>query len=60
MTKPYKFFRPSEELNLPRVGLVAGIQGGLYAGANAWWSGAWYSKYDKGKFHFFNDWNDVS
>ena len=58
MTKPYKFFRPSEELNLPRVGLVAGIQGGLYAGANAWWSGAWYSKYDKGKFHFFNDWNE--
>ncbi len=58
MTKPYKFFRPSEVLNKPRVGLVAGIEGGLYAVANVWWSSAWYSKYDKSKFHFFNDWGE--
>lgn len=62
MTKPFKFFRPSEVLNKGRVGLVAGIEGGLYAVANYWWSSAWYSKYDKTKFHFFNDfgeWNQM-
>lgn len=62
MMKPYKFFRPSEVLNKPRVALVAGLEGGLYAVANAWWSSAWYSKYDKTKFHFFNDfgeWNQM-
>ncbi|MEN9448350.1 MAG: hypothetical protein RJA25_1640 [Bacteroidota bacterium] len=58
MAKPYSFFRPSEKLNLPRVGLVAGMQAGLYAIANVWWSTAWYSKTEKTKFHFFNDWNE--
>ncbi len=58
MTKPYKFFRPSEQLNIPRVALVTGMIGGLYAGANAWWSGAWYSKTEKSKFHTFNDWGE--
>src|SRR4051812_43224361 len=58
MIKPYKFFRPSEVLNKPRVALVAGLEGGLYAIANVWWSSAWYSKYDKVKFHFFNDWGE--
>ena len=38
MIKPYKFFRPSEVLNKPRVAMVAGMQGGLYAAANTWWS----------------------
>lgn len=58
MIKPYKFFRPSEVLNKPRVALVTGMEGGLYAVANVWWSSAWYSKYDKSKFHFFNDWGE--
>lgn len=58
MIKPYKFFRPSEQLNIPRVALVTGMIGGLYAGANAWWSGAWYSKTEKSKFHTFNDWGE--
>lgn len=58
MTKPYAFFRPSEELNKPRVALVTTFIGGMYAAANVWWSGAWYSKYDRGKFHTFNDWNE--
>ncbi len=58
MSKPFSFFRPSEVLNKPRVGLVTGFIGGLYIGANAWWSGAWYSKYDRTKFHFFNDWGE--
>ncbi len=58
MIKPFKFFRPSETLNLPRVALVSGMIGGLYAGANAWWSAAWYSQTEKGKFHTFNDWGE--
>lgn len=58
LNKPYKFFRWSDVLNKPRVGMVAGLQGGLYAIANVWWSSAWYSKYDREKFHFFNDWNE--
>ena len=58
MSKPYSFFRPSEVLNKPRVALVSGMVAGLYAGANAWWSAAWYSKYDRGKFHLFNDWGE--
>ncbi len=58
MAKPYKFFRPSEQLNLPRVALVTGMIGGFYAGANAWWSAAWYSKTERGKFQFFNDWGE--
>ena len=58
MIKPYKFFRPSEQLNIPRVAMVTGMIGGLYAGANAWWSGAWYSQTEKAKFHTFNDWGE--
>lgn len=58
MIKPYSFFRPSEKLNIPRVAFVSGMIGGLYAGANAWWSSAWYSKTEKDKFHMFNDWGE--
>lgn len=58
MIKPYSFFRPSEQLNKPRVALVSGMIAGLYAGANAWWSAAWYSKFDRGKFRLFNDWGE--
>lgn len=58
MIKPYSFFRPSEVLNKPRVALVSGMIGGLYAGANAWWSSAWYAQTEKSKFHFFNDWGE--
>ena len=58
MIKPYSFFRPSEKLNIPRVAFVSGMIGGLYAGANAWWSSAWYSKTEKDKFHLFNDWGE--
>jgi hypothetical protein len=58
LAKPFPFFRPSEVLNKPRVGLVSGLIGGLYAGANVWWSSAWYSKYDRSSFHFFNDWGE--
>jgi hypothetical protein len=58
MTKPYSFFRPSEQLNIPRVALVTGMIGGLYAAANTWWSAAWYSKTERGKFRFFNDWGE--
>lgn len=32
--------------------MVAGMQGGLYAAANTWWSTAWYAKTEKGKFRF--------
>ena len=42
LAKPYKFFENSPELNKRRVALVAGLQGGLYAAANTWWSTAWY------------------
>ncbi len=58
LNKPFSFFRPSEVLNKPRVALVTGMQGGLYAIANIWWSSAWYSKYDRSKFHLFNDWGE--
>jgi hypothetical protein len=58
MIKPYRFFRPSEVQNKPRIGFVTGLIGGLYAGANAWWSSAWYSKFERDKFHFFNDWGE--
>lgn len=58
LCKPYPFFETSNVLNKPRVGFVSGTIGGLYAAANAWWSSAWYSKYDKDKFHFFNDWSE--
>lgn len=58
LAKPYKFFETSQVLNKPRVGFVAGTIGGMYAAANVWWSSAWYSKYDKDKFHFFNDWSE--
>jgi hypothetical protein len=56
LRKPYKFFENSKELNKPRIGFIAGFNGGMYIAANAWWSSAWYSKYNKSKFHFFNDW----
>jgi len=58
MNKPYPFFQPSPVLNKPRVGFVSGMIGGLYAAANVWWSSAWYSKYERGKFQFFNDWRE--
>ena len=52
---PYKFFENSKEFNLPRtLTLSLGI-GVMYGAANAWWSAAWYSKYERGKFGFFND-----
>ncbi len=60
LAKPYKFFENSPELNKRRVALVAGLQGGLYAAANTWWSTAWYSKTEKSKFHTFNDWGDFN
>lgn len=53
--KPYKFFENSQEFNLPRT-LTASLSiGVVYTAANAWWSAAWYSKYDRGGFRFFND-----
>ncbi len=58
MRKPYSFFRNSEVLNKPRVGLVSGMIAGLYATANAWWSAAWYSQSEREKFHLFNDWGE--
>lgn len=58
MIKPYSFFRPSEVLNKPRVAFVSGMIAGLYGGANAWWSSAWYTKTEKSKFHTFNDWGE--
>jgi len=53
--KPYKFFETSEEFNLPRTLTVSAGIGVMYTAANAWWSAAWYSKYDRGGFRFFND-----
>ena len=58
LAKPFSFFRNSETLNKPRVGLVTGMVGGLYAAANAWWSAAWYSQSEREKFHLFNDWGE--
>lgn len=52
---PYKFFENSKEFNLPRTLTVSVGIGVMYAAANAWWSAAWYSKYERGKFGFFND-----
>ena len=54
MIKPFKFFCPSEVLNKPRVALVAGLEGGLYAVANVWWSNAWYSKYGRNPIAAFH------
>lgn len=56
LRKPYKFFENSQVLNKSRIGFIAGFNGGIYAAANIWWNSAWYSKYNKSKFHFFNDW----
>lgn len=56
LRKPYKFFEKSPQLNKRRVAFIVGIDGGMYAAANAWWSNAWYSNYGQSKFHFFDDW----
>lgn len=54
-TRPYKFFERSLEYNKARV-LTASIGiGAAYAGTSLWWTAAWYSKYDRGKFRFFDD-----
>lgn len=53
--KPYRFFERSESLNKARIATTAGGIGAMYTAANFWWSAAWYSKYDRGKFQFFND-----
>ena len=53
--RPYKFFENSKEFNLPRtLTLSLGI-GVMYSATNVWWSAAWYSKYERGKFGLFND-----
>lgn len=62
LAKPFPFFEKSTVLNKPRVGLIAGLNGGMYAAANIWWRHTWYSKYNRSKFHFFNDfgeWNQM-
>ncbi len=52
---PYKFFENSQEFNLPRTLTMSIGIGAIYTAANAWWSAAWYSQYDRGGFRFFND-----
>lgn len=62
LAKPFPFFEKSSVLNKPRVGFVTGLDAGMYTAANIWWSNAWYSKYGRSKFHFFNDfgeWNQM-
>ncbi len=52
---PYKFFENSKELNRPRI-LTASLGiGAAYAGTSIWWTAAWYTKYERGKFRFFDD-----
>jgi hypothetical protein len=53
--QPYKFFEPSKELNLPRTLATGGGIGLMYAGTSIWWTAAWYSQYDRGRFQIFND-----
>lgn len=53
--KPNKFFVRSKELNPARIYTTAGGIGVMYGAANLWWSSAWYSQYDRGKFSTFND-----
>jgi len=53
--RPYKFFENSKEYNRSRV-LTASIGiGATYAATSIWWSAAWYSKYERDKFKFFDD-----
>jgi hypothetical protein len=53
--KPIGFFKPAPKLSKARIGLVSGSIIGIYGAANVWWSKAWYSQYDRTKFHLFND-----
>ncbi|MCO5234452.1 MAG: YfiM family protein [Chitinophagales bacterium] len=53
--QPYKFFENSKEPNLSRLLTLNLSIGTIYAGMNSWWSSAWYSKYDRERFHLFND-----
>lgn len=53
--KPIPFFMPAPILSKARTGLVNGSILGLYGAANIWWSRSWYSKYDRSRFHLFND-----
>ena len=55
---PYRFFENSKEFNRARVITASTGIGAMYAGTSIWWSAAWYSKYDRGKFKFFNDWGE--
>lgn len=52
---PYPFWQPSPVLNKPRVITVSAGLAGMYGIANIWFSQAWYSQFDKSRFHFFND-----
>jgi hypothetical protein len=53
--RPYTFFENSKEFNLPRTLTTSIGIGVMYTAANAWWTAAWYSQYDRGGFRLFND-----
>jgi len=52
---PYPFWQPSPELNKPRVITVSAGLGAMYGIVNIWFSKAWYSQFEKSRFHSFND-----
>ena len=53
--KPYSFFESSKEFNMARTLATGGGIGVMYAGTSIWWTAAWYSQYDRGRFQIFND-----
>lgn len=50
------FFSTPDSLNKPRRAINIAGQGTLYTSTLAALNFAWYSEYQNGKFHFFNDW----
>ncbi len=55
--KNYRTFsyQPADTLDKKRCWALAGVTAGAFSISTYWLYNAWYSKYDRAAFHFFND-----
>ena len=55
--KPPSFFDQAPTFNPTRCWLLTGIGASAYTGVVIGLDRAWYANYDRGSFHFFDDWS---
>lgn len=53
-----QFFVPSDTLNPKRFNLALGFAATTYAGFSIGLYNIWYRKFERGRFHLFNDWGE--